>query len=47
MKHIYDVKGAYAAPELDVCSVKAEQGYSASLNSGIIEDAKTEDWGTL
>ena len=47
MKHTNNVKGAYTAPELDVCSVKAEQGYSASLNSGIIEDAKTEDWGTL
>ena len=32
MKHIYDVKGAYAAPELDVCSVKAEMGFFVSQN---------------
>ncbi|MBR5106124.1 MAG: hypothetical protein IKU93_06810 [Alistipes sp.] len=37
----------YSAPTAEVCSVKAEKGFSASLSSGIIEDAKTEDWGTL
>ena len=47
MKHICNVKGAYSAPELEVCSIDVEKGYSASVNSGIIEDAKTEDWGTL
>jgi hypothetical protein len=37
----------YSAPTMEVCSVKVENGYQASLSSGIIEDAKTEDWGTL
>ena len=37
----------YSAPEVKVCLVEAEMGYQASLNTGIIEDAKTEDWGTL
>jgi hypothetical protein len=37
----------YATPSVEVCSVEAEKGYSASLNTGIIDDAKTEDWGTL
>ena len=47
MKHTNNVKGAYTAPEMTVCSIDVEKGYSASVNSGIIEDAKTEDWGTL
>jgi hypothetical protein len=37
----------YAAPEMEVCSFEVEQGFSASLGGGIIEDAKNEDWGTL
>ena len=37
----------YATPTAEVCSVEVENGYSASLSTGIIEDAKTEDWGTL
>ena len=37
----------YTAPEMEVCSVVAEAGYQASLSSGLIEDATTEDWGTL
>jgi hypothetical protein len=37
----------YTTPVVEVCSVVAEKGYTASLNSGIIEDAKNEDWGTL
>ena len=37
----------YTTPKMAVCSVEVEDGYSASLNTGIIEDAKTEDWGTL
>ena len=37
----------YSAPTAEVCSVEVEKGFSASLSSGIIEDAKTEDWGTL
>ena len=38
---------SYAAPEMEVCSVKAEAGFETSLSSGIIDDAKVEDWGTL
>ena len=38
---------SYAAPEMEVCSVKAEAGYQTSLGSGEINDAKFEDWGTL
>ena len=37
----------YSTPEVKSYSVYAEKGYQASLSSGIIEDAKTEDWGTL
>ena len=37
----------YATPEVKSYLVKVENGYQASLSSGIIEDAKTEDWGTL
>ena len=41
------LEGGYVTPEMEVCSVKAEAGYQASLSSGVIEDATTEDWGTL
>ena len=37
----------YVTPEVKGYSVAAEKGSTASLSSGIIEDAKTEDWGTL
>lgn len=39
--------GGYATPTVEVCDIVAEKGYSASLSSGVIEDATTEDWGTL
>ena len=49
MKQIYKTQQGvgYTAPEMEVLSVNAEQGFSASLTSGGIEDAPTEDWGTL
>ena len=37
----------YFTPEVEVCSVYAEKGYETSLSSGIIDDARVEDWGTL
>lgn len=40
-------EGGYMAPSVEVCEVVAELGFQASLNSGAIEDATTEDWGTL
>ncbi len=39
--------GGYAAPTFEVCDIVAEKGYQASLTTGEIEDATTEDWGTL
>ena len=48
MKHTKILRGGdYTAPEMEVCSVDAEVGFNASLNSGVIDDAKVEDWGTL
>lgn len=41
------LEGGYVTPEMEVYSVRAESGYQASLSSGVIEDATTEDWGTL
>ena len=37
----------YATPEVKSYLVEVEAGYQASLSSGLIEDATTEDWGTL
>ena len=37
----------YVAPTVEVCDIVAEKGYQASLTTGEIEDATTEDWGTL
>lgn len=37
----------YATPEVNICSVEAEAGFNASLNYGVIDDAKVDDWGTL
>ena len=37
----------YLTPMVEVCSVVVEQGYQASLSTGLIEDATTDDWGTL
>ena len=37
----------YLAPEVKSYSVEVELGFNASLGSGIIDDATTEDWGTL
>ena len=31
MKHTNNVKGAYTTPEMDVCSVKVESGFEASM----------------
>ena len=31
MKHTYNVKGAYTAPKMTVCSVKVESGFEASM----------------
>lgn len=39
--------GDYASPEMELCSTIVENGFSASLNAGGIDDATTEDWGTL
>ena len=39
--------GVYCAPTVELCEVYAEKGYSASLTSGAIEDATTENWGEL
>lgn len=46
MKHTYNVKGAYTAPELDVCSVKVESGFEASMPGVTINPWERED-GTL
>ena len=37
----------YTTPEVEVCSVVVESGYQASLSTSLIEDATTDDWGTL
>ena len=39
--------GGYTPPSVEVCDIVAEKGYQASLTTGEIEDATTEDWGTL
>lgn len=39
--------GEYIAPEVGIFSVVTEQGFEASLTTGTIEDASTENWGTL
>ena len=31
MKHTYNVKGTYTTPKMDVCSVKVESGFEASM----------------
>jgi hypothetical protein len=37
----------YATPEVKSYLVEVEAGYQASLSTGLIENAETEDWGTL
>jgi hypothetical protein len=41
------MEGGYTTPSVEVCDIVAEKGFSASLSSGVIEDAETDDWGTL
>ena len=48
MKKTYKfVGGSYTTPDIEIHSVAAEQGFQVSMGSGLIEDATTEDWGTL
>ena len=37
----------YSAPTVEACSVEVERGFEASVNSGIIDDATTDNWGNL
>ena len=39
--------GCYTTPSVEVCDIVAEKGYQASLTTGEIVDAETDDWGTL
>lgn len=41
------VGGGYEAPEIEVISAVVERGFEASLEASEINDATTEDWGTL
>lgn len=41
------VDGKYSAPSIEICSVNAERGFQTSFTTGEIEDATTEEWGTL
>ena len=43
MKHTYKSEGVYTAPEMEVCSVKAEQGFSASLPGVTINPWEREE----
>ena len=37
----------YFTPEVKSYLVEVESGYLVSMTPGSIEDAETEDWGTL
>ena len=37
----------YAVPTIETYSVEVERGFEASVNSGIIDDATTDNWGNL
>ncbi len=39
--------GEYQAPALEVLDVTIENGFAASVEASYIDDATTEDWGTL
>lgn len=38
---------SYEAPEVRLCNIHIESGFAASIVIGDIQDAETEDWGTL
>ncbi len=38
---------SYEAPEVHLCNIRIESGFAASLVIGDIDNAESEDWGTL
>ncbi len=38
---------SYEAPEVRLCNIRIESGFASSLVFGDIDNAETEDWGTL
>ena len=37
----------YSAPEVELVEVAVESGFQTSFDAITIEDAETDDWGTL
>lgn len=37
----------YSAPEVELVEVAVESGFQTSFDAFTIDDAETEDWGTL